>query len=120
MNFAEGALRIVDRAEHGEGDDGVERVVLEGQRLGGASTRVTSRPMSVGPTSCAPQHRFRRIDGDELLDLGKVREAEAGADTDLEHAPSRAGEQLGFHLGAERLFRTHAQGVVDRGKESFA
>jgi hypothetical protein len=69
--------------------------------------------------SCAAQHRLRRLDRDELVDLRIVREAQSGADADLEHAAAGSGEDPSLDLRAVLLLPALAERVVDGSEDSF-
>lgn len=112
--------RIVDRTEHGEAHDRVERLVLEGQCFGRSFDKRDVTPELGRTAPRTPEHRLGRVDADELVDWRIVREAQAGADADLEDAPARVCEQLALELRAELLLGACAQAVVDGGKGAVA
>ena len=119
-DLSQGALWVVDGAEHGHCYDGVEHFVVEWQLLG---RRFDERDLATRvcrALSGASEHRLRRLDAHELVDLRVVREALAGPDADLEHASTRFGDELPPQLGAVLALPVRAERVVQRGEDSFA
>lgn len=109
---------VVDRAQDGGGDDGVEGAALDGQRFGGAVDDRDPQSQFVGAFAGEVAEVRLGFDGDQFGDrVGVVGEVGAEAAADLQDAAGDRGEEACALLGEAAGLQLGGGGRIPAGEE---
>ena len=100
VGFGEHRVDVLDRAEHIDGHDRVEAIILQRQAFAAAAMPLDLEAPSFRPPHRPTAHGIRRLDRSQLADVGGVvGDVRPGADADLKDVPRDAAERETSMLG---------------------